>query len=32
MVAAAAGGFLGIGRVSASEEKVLARIEAAFAQ
>jgi hypothetical protein len=30
MVAAAAGGFLGIGRVSASEEKVLARIEAAF--
>jgi hypothetical protein len=30
MVAAAAGGFLGIGRVSKSEEKVLARIEAAF--
>ena len=30
MVAAAAGGFLGIGRVSASEEKVLQRIEAAF--
>ncbi len=30
MVAAAAGGFLGIGRVSASEEKVLHRIEAAF--
>ena len=30
MVAAAAGGFLGIGRVSASEEKVLARIESAF--
>ena len=30
MVAAAAGGFLGIGRVSASEEKVLNRIEAAF--
>ena len=30
MVAAAAGGFLGIGRVSASEEKVLDRIEAAF--
>ena len=30
MVAAAAGGFLGIGKVSASEEKVLARIEAAF--
>jgi hypothetical protein len=32
MVAAAAGGFLGIGRVSASEEKVLARIESAFAR
>ncbi len=31
MVAGAAGGFLGIGRVSASEEKVLTRIEAAFA-
>jgi len=30
MVAASAGGFLGIGKVSASEEKVLARIEAAF--
>jgi hypothetical protein len=30
MVAAAAGGFLGIGRVSASEEKVLQRIESAF--
>src|SRR4030095_2790447 len=30
MVAAAAGGFLGIGKVSASEEKVLARIESAF--
>ena len=30
MVAAAAGGFLGIGRVSASEEKSLARIEKAF--
>jgi len=30
MVAGAAGGFLGIGRVSASEEKVLHRIEAAF--
>jgi hypothetical protein len=30
MVAAAAGGFLGIGKVSAAEEKVLARIEAAF--
>jgi len=32
MVAAAAGGFLGIGRVSASEEKVLHRIESAFAR
>jgi hypothetical protein len=32
MVAAAAGGFLGIGRVSSSEEKVLARIDAAFAR
>ena len=30
MVAGAAGGFLGIGRVSASEEKALNRIEAAF--
>jgi hypothetical protein len=30
MVAAAAGGFLGIGKVSASEEKVLSRIDAAF--
>jgi len=30
MVAGAAGGFLGIGKVSASEEKVLHRIEAAF--
>jgi hypothetical protein len=30
MVAAAAGGFLGVGRVSKDEEKVLARIEAAF--
>jgi hypothetical protein len=30
MVAAAAGGFLGIGKVSASEEKVLARIDGAF--
>ena len=30
MVAAAAGGFLGIGRISAEEEKVLERIEAAF--
>lgn len=32
MVAAAAGGFLGIGKVSSSEEKVLGRIEAAFAR
>jgi hypothetical protein len=32
MVAAAAGGFLGIGKVSASEEKVLHRIEAAFSK
>jgi hypothetical protein len=30
MVAASAGGFLGIGKVSASEEKVLSRIETAF--
>jgi len=30
MVAAAAGGILGFGKVSASEEKVLARIESAF--
>jgi hypothetical protein len=30
MVAAAAGGILGFGKVSASEEKVLHRIEAAF--
>ena len=30
MVAASAGGFLGIGKVSASEEKVLSRIESAF--
>jgi hypothetical protein len=30
MVAAAAGGILGFGKVSASEEKVLKRIEAAF--
>jgi len=30
MVAGAAGGFLGIGRVSHEEEKVLQRIEAAF--
>jgi len=30
MVAASAGGFLGIGKVSAEEEKALARIEAAF--
>ena len=32
MVAAAAGGFLGIGKVSASEEKVLSRIDAAFSR
>ncbi|HEY5951361.1 MAG TPA: hypothetical protein VIV40_37970 [Kofleriaceae bacterium] len=32
MVAAAAGGFLGIGKVSAAEEKVLHRIDAAFAR
>lgn len=32
MVAAAAGGFLGIGKVSASEEKVLHRIDAAFSR
>ena len=30
MVAGAAGGFLGIGRISSEEEKVLERIEAAF--
>lgn len=30
MVAASAGGFLGIGKVSASEEKALAKIDAAF--
>jgi len=30
MVAAAAGGFLGIGKVSADEEKALGRIEKAF--
>ena len=30
MVAAAAGGFLGIGKVSATEEKALAKIEKAF--
>jgi hypothetical protein len=30
MVAASAGGFLGIGKVSAGEEKVLTRIETAF--
>ena len=30
MVAASAGGILGFGKVSASEEKVLARIEASF--
>jgi hypothetical protein len=32
MVAASAGGILGFGKVSASEEKVLAKIEAAFAR
>jgi hypothetical protein len=32
MVAASAGGILGFGKVSASEEKVLHRIEAAFAR
>jgi hypothetical protein len=32
MVAAAAGGFLGIGKVSATEEKALAKIESAFAR
>lgn len=32
MVAASAGGFLGIGKVSTAEEKALARIEAAFAR
>jgi hypothetical protein len=32
MVAAAAGGFLGIGKVSSGEEKVLARIDSAFAR
>jgi hypothetical protein len=32
MVAGAAGGILGFGKVSASEEKVLHRIEAAFAR
>jgi hypothetical protein len=32
MVAAAAGGILGFGRVSAAEEKVLERIDAAFAR
>lgn len=32
MVAASAGGFLGIGKVSSGEEKVLARIEGAFAR
>jgi hypothetical protein len=32
MVAASAGGFLGIGKVSSEEEKVLARIDAAFAR
>jgi hypothetical protein len=32
MVAAAAGGILGFGKVSATEEKVLSRIESAFAR
>jgi len=32
MVASAAGGFLGINKVSSDEEKVLARIEAAFSR
>jgi len=32
MVAASAGGILGFGKVSGTEEKVLARIEAAFAR
>ena len=32
MVAASAGGILGFGKISASEEKVLHRIEAAFAR
>ena len=32
MVANSAGGFLGIGKISSGEEKVLARIEAAFAR
>ena len=32
MVASAAGGILGFGKVSGSEEKVLHRIEAAFAR
>ncbi len=32
MVATSAGGILGIGKVSGTEEKVLARIEAAFAR
>jgi len=32
MVAASAGGFLGIGKVSSEEEKILARIDAAFAR
>src|SRR5262245_19780368 len=30
LIAGSAGGFLGIGKVSGSEEKVLAKIEAAF--
>lgn len=32
LIAGSAGGFLGIGKVSGAEEKVLARIEAAFAR
>ncbi len=32
LIAGSAGGFLGIGKVSSSEEKVLARIEAAFSK
>jgi hypothetical protein len=32
LVAGSAGGFLGVGKVSGSEEKALARIEAAFAR
>ncbi len=32
LIAGSAGGFLGIGKVSGSEEKVIAKIEAAFAR